>query len=81
MEMVWVLKKKPENKICSQMYEVFDLNEAYVVWKITIELNKSHTEKKEYLIQMLPCNESITFAFQTSSFTCDIWKVLNQSLL
>jgi hypothetical protein len=24
------------------MYEVFDLNKAYVVWKITIELNKSH---------------------------------------
>jgi hypothetical protein len=24
------------------MYEVFDLNEAYVVRKITIELNKSH---------------------------------------
>jgi hypothetical protein len=23
------------------MYEVFDLNEAYVVWKITIELNES----------------------------------------
>jgi hypothetical protein len=24
------------------MYEVFHLIEAYVVWKITIELNKSH---------------------------------------
>jgi hypothetical protein len=28
-------KKNPENKICSQMYEVFDLNEGY-------ERNKSH---------------------------------------
>jgi hypothetical protein len=34
--------KNCENKICSQMYEVFDLNEAYVVWKMTIELNQSH---------------------------------------
>jgi hypothetical protein len=40
--MVRVLKKNPENKICSQRYEAFDLNEAYVVWKITIELNKAH---------------------------------------
>jgi hypothetical protein len=40
--MVRVLKKNLENKICSQMYEVFHLIEAYVVWKITIELNKSH---------------------------------------
>jgi hypothetical protein len=37
-----VLKKNPENITCSQMYEVFDLNAAYVVRKITIELNKSH---------------------------------------
>jgi hypothetical protein len=29
--MVRGLKKNPKNKICSQMYEVFDLNEAYVV--------------------------------------------------
>jgi hypothetical protein len=35
-------KKNPEHKICSQMYEVFYLNEAYLFWKITIELNKSH---------------------------------------
>jgi hypothetical protein len=40
--MVRVFKKYPENKICSQMYEVFDLNAAYVVRKITIELNISH---------------------------------------
>jgi hypothetical protein len=40
--MVRVLKKNPENKFFSQMYEVFDLNEAYVVWKITIELKKTH---------------------------------------
>jgi hypothetical protein len=32
----------PQNKICSRIYEVFDLNEAYVVWKMTIELIKSH---------------------------------------
>jgi hypothetical protein len=31
MEMVRVLKNNPENKIYSQMYEVFDLNEVYVV--------------------------------------------------
>jgi hypothetical protein len=31
IEMIGVLKKNPKNKICSQMYEVFDLNEAYVV--------------------------------------------------
>jgi hypothetical protein len=39
--MVRVLKK---NKICSQMYEVLDIKIGYVdvVWKITIELNKSH---------------------------------------
>jgi hypothetical protein len=30
MEMVRISKKNPKNKICSQMYEVFDLNEAYV---------------------------------------------------
>jgi hypothetical protein len=42
MEMVRSLKKNPENKIVSQIYEVFDLNEAFVVCKITIELNKSH---------------------------------------
>jgi hypothetical protein len=29
--MVRALKKNPENKIGSQMYEVFDLNEAYLV--------------------------------------------------
>jgi hypothetical protein len=42
MEMVRVLKKNLKNKICSQMYEVFDLYETYVVWKITIDLNKSY---------------------------------------
>jgi hypothetical protein len=39
--MVRVLKKNPKNKICSQMYEVY-LNETYVVWKMTIDLNKSY---------------------------------------
>jgi hypothetical protein len=43
--MVKVLKKNSENKICSQICEVFDLNEANVVWKITIEVNKSHALK------------------------------------
>jgi hypothetical protein len=31
METARVLKKKSEIKFCSQMYEVFDSNEAYVV--------------------------------------------------
>jgi hypothetical protein len=40
--MVRVLKNNPEYKFFSQMDVVFDLNEAYVVWKITFELKKSH---------------------------------------
>jgi hypothetical protein len=28
------------------MYEVFDPNETYVVWKITVELNTSHEKIK-----------------------------------
>jgi hypothetical protein len=38
------------------------------------------TEKKEHLIHMLSCNESITFSFQTSSFTSRISKVIHRSL-
>jgi hypothetical protein len=41
MERVRVLKNNPEHKISTQMYEVFNLNEAKVARKITIELNKS----------------------------------------
>jgi hypothetical protein len=36
MEMVRVLKKNPKNKIFPQKYEVFDLNEAYVISKIIV---------------------------------------------
>jgi hypothetical protein len=36
MKMVRVLKKNPENKIGSQMYEVFDLNAAYVLEKLLL---------------------------------------------
>jgi hypothetical protein len=37
------LKKKPENKICRQMYEVFNLNEANKSKpEEQVELNKSH---------------------------------------
>jgi hypothetical protein len=49
MEMARVLEKNPENKICSQMHEVFDLNKAYVVWDINIELNKFHITKANML--------------------------------
>jgi hypothetical protein len=45
MEMVRVLKKNPSNQIFSRMYEILDLMEAHVVWKITVELNKSHETK------------------------------------
>jgi hypothetical protein len=59
------------------MYEVFDLNEAYdVVWKITIELNKSHEIeakicKSLVTVKMTFVRVKITLCVSKSHFACE----------